>query len=195
MLKEIQMDMLFNCRLPKTYFDSRGNKCEGWVKGQSRGNYKYDPPIGWIGIGLKVIDMYDSKNIWIGKNNSEGEWAVAYHGIGRGGYPSNEIKKIIGIILMGGFKEGRNQIHKNCEDINHPGKKVGNGVYFTSSIKEAEDYAGIIEINGKKYKTILMVRVKPSSIRKCNCHYIGELFVVNGISEEVRVYRILFKPY
>ena len=39
-----------------------------------------------------------------------------------------------------------------------------------------------------------MVRVKPSAIRKCNCNYNDEFFVVNGTIDEVRPYRILFKP-
>ena len=61
-----------------------------------RGNKPYDPPLGWIGIGLKVMDKYED-NIWIGKENIEGEWCVAYHGVGR--YrESHEVKKITGNI-------------------------------------------------------------------------------------------------
>ena len=38
-----------------------------------RGGKPYDPPIGWIGIGLKVFDKYGN-NKWIGMSNTEGEW-------------------------------------------------------------------------------------------------------------------------
>ena len=192
MLKEILDDVYLNFRFSRSQLDSRGNKFEGWGIGQNKGNYKYDPPLGWIGIGLKVIGMYGD-DAWIGNTYSKREWAVAYHGVGRG-QSSEEIKRIIGIIIKGGFRQGYNQVHEDCPDINHPGKNVGKGVFFSSSIKTAEMYAGIIKINEQKYKTILMVRVKPNAIRKCNCLFNDELFVVNGTVDEVRPYRILFKP-
>ena len=71
----------------RNQLDSKGNKYEGWGLGKKSGNYKYDPPLGWIGIGLKVIGIY-TDDAWL----LEREWAVAYHGIGRG-QNSEEIKK------------------------------------------------------------------------------------------------------
>ena len=41
----------------------------------------------------------------------------------------------------------------------------------------------------KKYKTILMVRVKPDAIRSDD----DDEWVVNGTSDEIRPYRILYK--
>ena len=39
----------------------------------------YNPPLGWIGIGLNVWDKYDDgDNTWIGMSNAKGEWCVAY---------------------------------------------------------------------------------------------------------------------
>ena len=190
-LKEIFMDVIEGFRLALRQLDYRGNKIEGWGLNQLRGNMPYDPPIGWIGIGLRVIDLFEY-NYWIGNNNSKDEWAVAYHGVG-GYQKSEEIKRIVGIIIRGGFRMGHNQMHRNCPDINHPGKMVGDGVYFTLSIKIAEMYSGITNINGDKYKTVLMVRVKPSAIRKCNCECSKGQIIVNGTFEEVRPYRILFK--
>ena len=99
--------------------------------------------------------------------NIPGEWCVAYHGVGIG-QSSNEVKKITRLIYKGGFKPGRRQAHRNCNDQFHPGKKVGIGVYCTPKIKTAEDYAGISEVNGKYYKTVLMVRVNPNVIRHCD---------------------------
>ena len=85
------------------------------------------------------------------------------------------------------------QVHEDCDDNNHPGKKVGKGVYCTPHIKTAEDYSGTSEINGQKYKTVLMVRVKPDAIRCCNCEYAKDYWVVDGTNNEIRPYRILYK--
>ena len=48
-----------------------------------KGGKDYIPALGWKGFGFNVFDKYDN-NLWIGKNNSNGEWAFAYHGIGSG---------------------------------------------------------------------------------------------------------------
>jgi hypothetical protein len=83
-LKEIHTDVITSgFKLNKNLLDSRGNRSDGWSVGEMRGKKPYYPPLGWIGIGLKVIDKYEN-NIWIGMNNSEGEWCVAYHGVARG---------------------------------------------------------------------------------------------------------------
>ena len=171
--------------------DERGNRSYGWGINEQRGNKPYYPPIGWIGIGLNVKDKYDDgDNTWIGMNNSEGEWCVAYHGVGN--YKeSDEIKKIVGDIYRDRFKPGFGQLYRNCNDIYHPNQKVGEGVYCTPYIEIAEGYSGISIINGKKYKTVLMVRVKPDKIRGCKER--RDYWVVNGTTNEIRPYRILYK--
>ena len=126
-LKEIHNELMLSCRLSKSMLDYRGNRINGWSLNEKRGDKSYSPPIGWIGIGLKVIDMYDN-NIWIGKNNQKGEWCVAYHGIS--GPNSNSIKKILNPIIKQGLKPGRS-IDENCDDVFHPGNKVGIEVYLT----------------------------------------------------------------
>jgi len=45
-----------------------------------RGGLPYFLPIGWYRHALKVVDKYPEDKLWIGKNNVEGEWAVAFHG-------------------------------------------------------------------------------------------------------------------
>ena len=197
-LKEIHSDVIMEgCKLTKKMLDSRGNRCEEWGKGENRGNMPYDPPLGWIGIGLKVMDVYDNgDNTWIGMNNIEGEWCVAYHGVGRY-LGSNKVKDITGKIIKGEklkFKPGNAQVHKDCDDKFHKGKKVGVGVYCTPTIKTAEKYSGESHINGVDYKTVLMVRVKPQAIRCCgNCSFAKDYWVLNGTCDEIRPYRILYK--
>ena len=192
-LKEIHSDVLLGaCKLSKAQLDSRGNRSEGWGEGEKRGKLPYDPPLGWVGIGLKVLDKFED-NIWIGMDNVDGEWCVAYHGVGRNEKESNKVKNIIGNICVGGFKKGQNQNHADCEDENHPGNLVGKGVYCTPLISIAEEYSGESDINGEKYKTVIMVRVNPEKIRKCNCKIGKDYWVVNGTADEIRPYRILYK--
>ena len=193
-LKEIHQDLVMGgCKLSKDQLDPRGNRNDGWGVGENRGGKPYNPPIGWTGIGLKVWDKYDKgDNTWLGMNNCPGEWCVAYHGVGRG-QSTQQVQKVTNLIYTGSFKPGSEQVHSDCKDINHPGQTVKRGVYCTPSIKVAEQYSGESEVNGKKYKTVLMVRVKPKSIRQCNCSCAREYWVVNGTTDEIRPYRILYK--
>ena len=177
------------CKLSKGQLDARGNRVDGWGINEKRGGKPYDPPIGWKGIGLRVIDKYDNgNNTWIGMDNSKGEWCVAYHGVGRN---KKNVQERTGLIVKGGFNPGPNQVHKDHPDLNHPGRKVGEGVYCTPSINVAELYSGVSQIHGKNYKTVLMVRVKPDAIRYCKDQ--SDYWVVNGTTDEIRPYRILYK--
>ena len=188
-LKEIQTDVMSGCRLTLNQLDSRGNKVDGWSMGEKRGGKPYDPPIGWIGIGLKVLDKYYD-NIWIGRENKEGEWCVCYHGVDNG-QRSENVKAFIRNIYLSSFKPGFGQAYKDDDDIFHPGSKVGIGVYCTPKIEVVEKYASISEINGIKYKTVLMTRVKPDAIRVPS--KFPDYWVVNGTIDEIRPYRILYK--
>ena len=193
-LKDIHEDIIMGAaKISLKNLDIRGNRIKDWGVGEKRGGIDYNPPLGWIGIGLKVCDNYDNgDNTWIGMNNSPGEWCVAYHGVGRG-KTSDEVKKITGLIYKTTFKEGWAQAHENCWDQKHSGKRVGKGVYCTPNIDTAADlYAGKSNINGTDYKTVLMVRVKPSAIRHCSC---ADYWVVNGTTDEIRPYRILYKKF
>jgi hypothetical protein len=189
-LKEIHSDVILGgCKLSKKLLDERGNRVEGWGVNEKRGGRPYNPPIGWIGIGLRVLDKYEN-NDWVAFDGNSNEWCVAYHGVGRFS-DSKGVKDITGKIIKGTFKVGQNQVHKNCENINKPGTKVGEGVYCTPNVDTACAYSGVSKINGKQYQTVLMVRVKPGAIRECTDS--GDYWVVNGTTDEIRPYRILYK--
>ncbi len=195
-LKEIHSDIIMGaCKLTKKQLDSKGNRSSGWPKGERRGKKPYYSPEGWIGIGLKVEGKYENDD-WLGMKNKDGEWCVAYHGVGYG-QNSDKVKGISGLIYKAGFKPGRRQAHKDCDDQFHPGKKVGEGVYCTDKIEVAEKYAGTVEINGKKYKMVIMSRVRPDKIRHCDtCLDSKEPFnywVINGTTGDIRPYRLLYK--
>ena len=196
-LKDIHEEVIMGAvKLSRNQLDPRGNRNDGWAIGGKRGGKDYDPPIGFNGIGLKVLDKYGD-NTWLGMNNSPGEWCVAYHGVGNG-QTSENVKDVTGKIVKSTFIPGARQAHAGCPDQYHKGQKVGVGVYCTPTIKTAsEKYAGISEINGVKYKTVLMVRVKPSAIRHCEkCRSSRapyNYWVVNGTTDEIRPYRILYQ--
>ena len=147
-LKEIHSDVILGgCKLSKKLLDEKGNRVEGWGVNEKRGGRPYNPPTGWIGIGLKVLDKYENNN-WIGYDGNKDEWCVAYHGVGRF-LESDEVKDITGKIIKATFKKGLNQVHKDCENLNRPGTKVGEGVYCTPNVDTACAYSGVSKINGK----------------------------------------------
>lgn len=181
LLKEIKMDVIQNFNIPEKRLDDKWNKIfrKNEIVGQ-----------GWIGIGLKT-DLYEDEK-WIGNNDEEGEWHFAYYVPKEFRYSKNrEIKAFLGNIIIDGFKIGPLQLLKNYSDENHPGNKVGVGIYFSTDIHLARGYSEIMNINGINYYSIIMVRVKPDKIRdaKCDLPY----WVLNPSTDEIRPYRILFK--
>ena len=176
---KIRKDLLLNaCKISEGMFDKKGNKDSGWGDGEDRGGERYIPPEGWIGYGLKVWDKYDldkgeKKNNWLSFNNSEGEWCIAYRGVG------NEIER------------NEENVYSYDDDIKHPGKKVGNGVYCSPNPEVMERYAEIIKKGQKKYKIGLMVRVNPKKIRVSDRN--ADFWIVDGNDDDIRPYRILVK--
>ena len=181
--------LLEGCLLSPELFDPKGhNKDPHWEKYNFiRGGLTYIPPYGWEGYGFKVIGKYKDDN-WIACNGNSDEWAVGYHGICGG-----DILNKVHLISYSQLKSGGGQYYKNREDINHPGNKVGVGVYLTPDIKEAENnYCDKIDYLGKTYKFAFMCRVNPQKIRKPKKEG-AEYWVLNGTSDEIRQYRILLK--
>ena len=141
-LKEIHKKLIMEgCKLSCNMLAPEGNRESGWGEGEKRGGLDYFPPLnGWIGFGLKVRDKYDNgNNDWLECNSNDNEWAVAYHGIGCKISPS--LEKASNLIIKGGFKAGSGQSYADDEDANHPGQKVGIGVYCSPDPNVMESYA------------------------------------------------------
>ena len=50
-----------------------------WAHGENRGGRPYNPPDGWIGFGLNVLNKYDNgNNDWLACDGRPGEWCIAY---------------------------------------------------------------------------------------------------------------------
>lgn len=185
-------------KLNLSMLDYRGNQRPYRYGRGKRGGEVYIPPTGWIGYGLRVMDIYDKgNNDWLVMNNNPNEWSVAYHGIGKKGNINAE-SNTFKIKEGGNFKKGRfigspyGQARKNDDDERHPGQKVGEGVYCTLDINVAEGYAGSSsEVNGKRYKMVFMMRVKPDKIRSSKSA--PKEWILDGTTNEMRPYRILLK--
>ena len=179
----------------KELFCGRGHNLTGkWAHGESRGGRPYNPPDGWIGFGLNVINKYDNgNNDWLTCDGRPGEWCVAFHGACVRN-TSDQIKQIIKPILQQNLKPGAGQACSGYNDACHPGHKVGIGVYCTPNPTDAEGYAGKIDVNGFKYKVAFMLRVKPDKIRYgAECPNYWVLNAGNGDFSEMRPYRFLIK--
>jgi len=191
-LKKVHKSIIMEgCKLSPNMLDYRGNRESGWGEGETRGGHDYIPPKGWKGYGLNVFDKYDDGDTnWIECDNNPKEWAIAYHGVGRG---SNSPEFIAGLIVKTRFKPGANQNYSEDDDMYHPGNKVGDGVYCSPLPENMDYYAGKCKCtcDGKKYKVGFMLRVKPDKIRASKD--MEDYWVLNGTIDEMRPYRILLK--
>ena len=165
-----------------------------WAHGENRGGRPYNPPDGWIGFGLNVLNKYDNgNNDWLACDGRPGEWCIAYHGACVHN-TSEQIKQIIKPILENNLRPGSGQAYSTYDDACHPGQKVGDGVYCTPNPSTADGYSGQIDVNGHRYKVAFMLRVKPDKIRYSNSR--SDYWVLNagnGDFSEMRPYRFLIK--
>ena len=165
-----------------------------WAHGENRGGRPYNPPDGWIGFGLNVLNKYDNgNNDWLACDGRPGEWCIAYHGACVHN-TSEQIKQIIKPILENNLKPGAGQAYSTYDDACHPGQKVGVGVYCTPNPNTADGYSGQIDVNCHRYKVAFMLRVKPDKIRYSNSR--PDYWVLNagnGDFSEMRPYRFLIK--
>ena len=192
-IKKIEKNILLSgCKLNPYMLDSRGNNRDGgWGINEKRGGCPYYPPEGWIGFGLRVLDRYDyGDNSWLDYRNLEGEWAVAYHGIGSS-LQGVQIFNAFNNIVLNSLQTGIRKAFKNSNDHLHEGNKVGDGVYLTPQPSVMEKYSGTFNIEGKNYKIAFMTRVRPDRIRSPEEE--KDYWVINGTDNEVRPYRILIK--
>ena len=173
-------------KINKNCFDNRGNFLNpNTRKNIFRGKEIYDPPYGWMGLGLDVLGKYQDDN-WLEDISNKSEWAIAYRGI----FSRNEdkmkdfikyfIEKQDLIIVKTTIKEQINNTRR--------WKSIKEGVYMTPYIKIAEKYTQSISFNNKKYKVLLMAKVKINQIVEPEG---AKFWILNN--NDIRIYRILFK--
>ena len=138
----------------------------------------YYPPIGWLGIGVQ--------------NKIDKNWPIAY--ITFSHKFSNEILiKILNITIVNKKLDclvfhGSDKLKNEFDKRNWA--KIGDGIYLFQDIAKAEKYTGSFDINNKKYKILLMVRVQQDKIKEPKHNKLGYWVVEK---EFVKIQRVLFK--
>ncbi|KAJ7997558.1 hypothetical protein DPEC_G00230250 [Dallia pectoralis] len=114
----------------------------------TRGNERYERPVGWYRMAVKVLDKYPDGNTWLGQagwrsESSPGEWPASYHGTSIDGAKG---------IIQDHYIPGSGQVY-------------GRGIYSTPLMRIAGDqYAKmfISQKNGKRYKVVMQNRINPN---------------------------------
>ena len=176
-------------KIDQKYFDNRGNFLVPNSRNNIfRGKELYDPPYGWIGIGLKVLGKYKDGNNWLEDISNNSEWAIAYKGIGYNkDNKSGKIFNFLKYFILKDFNIVINSFQSKLNDIRHGGE-VKDGIYLTPYINIAEKYTDCISFNNQKYKVLLMAKVKIDKIRAPEG---SNFWVLNN--EDIRIYRVLLK--
>ena len=156
---------------------------------QKRGKEDYIPPYEWAAYGINISGKYDfGDNTWLGNNNEEGEFAVAYYGINN--LFHHNIQMIQNIMsFMGNLESGKTFMDEI--NIRKPGEKCMSGAYFYKNPEIAENSSEIINIGGFDYKIMFMCRINPKKIRQPE--NFPELWILSPTPDEIRPYKILIK--
>ena len=189
--------LLSNIILSPSVFDAKFSKNENeWPKRNlMRGGKKYHPPYGWYGLALKIknknVKKYNSNNTWLGKDNTEGEWCVAYHGVGKG----NVFNKVLNII-NGDLKTEEGKLFRNEKNVEVTKNKYpycGEGVYLSPNVEDAATFSDKTNLGffNLKFQFAFMTRVNPNKIRAIDRFPVT--WILNGNSDEIRPYRLLIK--
>ena len=183
-LKSIKFEFIMKeLNTNEIYLDNKGNFLyPNSRRIKFRGKEIYDPPYGWMGLGLNVSGKYGNDK-WLEDISKDSEWAVAYRGIA-----SKNMKKILEYFIKNrNLKSSEVNLKKGLNDSRH-WKIIKSGVYMTPFIKIAEKYTQSISFNNKNYKVLLMTKVKISEIQQPKN---SPFWLLN--SEHIRIYRVLFK--
>jgi hypothetical protein len=175
------------CKIPLEYLDYKYNFISPNLSlTNKRGSEKYEPPYGWLGIGLNVINIYDNvDNSWLKKDNDS--WAIAYYGFGKY-LSSKEIGNMLNdAIVKGVFKR---ELSIKCKDfdIRHKPKRIGVGIYLSPNVNIAAKNSGTFDFNKKKYKFVLMAKVSTKNIKEPDDH---SFWILDD--KYIRIYKILVK--
>ena len=186
-LKLLRSKLLYKeLKIDKEYFDYRGNFLNpNTSRNIFRGKEIYDPPYGWMGLGLNVLGKYENDK-WLEDISNKSEWAIAYRGIIS--KDSNKIKDYLKYFIKKRDLKIAEINLKNPIDSKRRWKTIKSGIYMTPYIKIAEKHTQIISFDNKNYKVLLMAKVK---IREIVEPTNSNFWILNN--EDIRIYRVLFK--
>ena len=168
-LQEIRKTLIMEgCKLNINMLDPRGNKFDWSYLLSLRGPFLYNYPIGWKAFGFNVWNKYDMGNCdWVDISNLKNEWVVGYCPIQANQKENNKKDNIIGT-----------NIH--CSP-------------YPEHLKSNTNLNKIIKIDNKLFMIGFMIKANPDSIRIYHDNY--EYWILNGIPEELRPFRIMIQEY
>ena len=137
------------------FFDNKYNRLtNNWErKNFKRGGEKYKPPYFWKGFALRVLNKFDNgDNIWLGNEGKENEWAISYHGIGKG----NEFNKLLNIIKEN-LKSGINTWKKYYWHLLYNMFYQNFHISYKIGLREAEKYSEETIVGQSRVKFIIYV--------------------------------------
>ena len=147
-------------QLQKSDFESSYNRAYPNAVTEIRGGHPYYHPQGWFRHGLKVVDKYPDDKVWLGMNNSPGEWAVAYHGTNpKAVRPIKDQGLLQSRVATDQMKVEAKQKNSSIPDVK--------GLYVATHCEGgASGYADSFEVTGsnnvtKNYQVVFQCRVKP----------------------------------
>ena len=171
--QEFKDYLKIECKFSVKDFDSRGNFIIPNLSNNNyRGTEKYYPPYGYNGIGLQVSEKYEKDGNWLLNKTETSKWANAY----------------LSLFQENNSDKSSTDIKEKIYDLCFKNVKNVKDIYLNYKIENAEKEAALIEVNGKKYKILLMARVKIDEISKPKEK---DVWVLD--KEFIRIYRILFK--
>ncbi|CAF1463483.1 unnamed protein product [Rotaria sp. Silwood1] len=126
-----------------------------------RGGFPYYLPIGWYRHALKVVDKYPEDKLWLGSDNRDGEWPVAFHGT-HGGAVKGIIEKGLLITKVDLMRE--EAVEQKGKYFDRPGLYVathctgGSHPTYTTpfTIRKSTDVT-------ETFRVVFQCRVKPDA--------------------------------
>ena len=193
---EYQWKTAISClELQELDLDPRYNRDYPDAQEEMRGGRPYYFPQGWYRHALKVHDKYPNDHVWLGMNNSPGEWSVAYHGTAAGAVKS---------IASGGLKHEfvKRDAYANDAKKQRPSIPDVKGLYLATHCEggaaewtgdgfQIKDSSGMI----REYKIVFQCRVQNDQFTE----HAGPVSVGLGLrvfnEKAIRPYGILLKDY
>ena len=125
-----------------------------------RGSRPYYLPLGWYRFGLNVQHKYTNDKLWLGDQNVEGEWPVAFHG--------THVDAVRGIVQHGFLPSAVKTDAMLKEAIEQQGEKVNRpGLYVATHCDDgAELYTKPFKVTpfpdqSEEFSIVFQCRVQP----------------------------------
>eukprot|EP00933_Yihiella_yeosuensis_P037945 TRINITY_DN31935_c0_g1_i1.p1 TRINITY_DN31935_c0_g1~~TRINITY_DN31935_c0_g1_i1.p1 ORF type:complete len:385 (-),score=64.37 TRINITY_DN31935_c0_g1_i1:121-1275(-) len=145
----------------------------------TRGGLPYRRPLGWKRFALDVEDKFERPAAWLGHQDQEGEWAVAYHGTS-----AFAVQSIARDGIRAGGTGGVRQQH---------GALYGPGIYCAPHPECAAFFANTVPVeeegSAHYFQVVFQCRVRPGSFQR-HKDSLGEFWVVKS-EADVRPYGLL----